>query len=805
MRVLLHSNAIVRTGYALEALRVAKRMRAAGHEVVYSAPFALGGAVVQWEGFTILPGGTDPFGSDTIAGHYRYAQAELCLTLCDVFAMNPEPLKVLNVAHWTPVDCDRLGAVDAAKLQAGGGAVIAMSRFGEARLREASFSPYYAPHSVDTALFRPLADRDATRTAMGLTAEDFAVGINAANKAGPRKAYPEQMYAFAKFHRRHPSAKLLIHAMKEPPDGVNLKAVADNLGITEACFFPASEYEYVCGMIGDDAMASWAGTLDVLLNATFGEGFGLCPLDAQACGTPVITTAASAMPEVNGAGWSIGGQPHWVPGHNAWWCCPSISAIDWALEQAWQAREDGKMPALRAKARAHALTYDADTVFAKHWVPILGLLDERRVRVVGGVPPRKGHVGERRDLAVLVPSRGRPESVKRLAAACGETCRARTDLIFAFDVGDPTLEESCAAAAAGQAQYVVGPRDTLTGWTNALAMARAGSYRALASLGDDHVPRTDGWDTALLAAIEGMGGTGFAYPNDQVRDDIPEAVVVSSDIVAALGWMANPACSHFYIDNTWADLGKFAGCITYLPDVVVEHLNPASGKAAADQVNLESSAKIAADERAYQKWRTARFRGDVATLRALRASKGNCNVKADYRERLGLWSDVQDHLPYLHRTAARIPGVRVLELGVRSGFSTSAFLAAAAKAGGHVWSVDVDAPSVPRHWHKSPLWTFTQADDLTYEPPSQVDVLFADTSHDYGHTLAELERFVPCVVAGGRVLVHDTKLKTPHEAPAQEPFPVRRALTAFCGARGLSWKEHGGVYGLGEIVMPGGL
>lgn len=798
----------MKTGYALEALRVAKRMRAAGHEVTFSAPFAFAGQPIQWEGFTILPGGQDPFGSDTIAGHYRYSHAELLLTLCDVFAMNPEPLRGLNVAHWTPVDCDRLGAVDAAKLQAGGGAVIAMSRFGEAKLREAAFTPYYAPHSVDTAVFKPPADRDATRATMGLTAEDFTVGINAANKAGPRKAYPEQMYAFAKFHRRHPSAKLLIHALKEPHDGVNLMAVADNLGITEACFYPVSDYEYSCGMIGDDTMASWAGSLDVLLNATFGEGFGLGPLDAQSCGTPVITTAASSMPEVNGAGWSIGGQPHWVPGHNAWWCCPSIAAIDWALEQAWQARENGDMPALRVKARAHALTYDADTVFAKHWTAVLGLLDERRVRVktagqVAAVKPRKT-TGPIRDLCVLVPSRGRPESVKRLAAAMGETCTARTDLVFAFDDDDSTLEESCAAAEAGGARWVTGPRDTLTGWTNRLALARVGSYRTLASLGDDHVPRTRGWDTALLDAIAAMGGTGFAYPNDMVRDDIPEAVAVSTSIVAALGWMANPACSHWFIDNTWADLGKFAGCITYLPDVTVEHLCPAANKAVADQVNLDSAAKLGADEGAYRQWRTARMRSDVATVRAVRAASGKTPTPAvDYRERLALWSDVQDHLPYLHKTAARVKGVRVLELGVRGGFSTSAFLAAAVKRGGHIWSVDIAEPGVPAHWHKGPWWTFTQADSLVYEPPGQVDVLFLDTSHDYGQTLAELERFVPHVVPGGRVLLHDTKLKVPFEAPPQEPFPVARALAAFCDARGITWKEHGGVYGLGEIAVPG--
>ena len=49
-----------------------------------------------------------------------------------------------------------------------------------------------------------------------------------------------------------------------------------------------------------------------------------------------------------------------------------------------------------------------------------------------------------------------------------------------------------------------------------------------------------GWDKALIRAIVETGGTGFSYPWDGTREDIPEAVVVSSDIVAALGWMCLP-------------------------------------------------------------------------------------------------------------------------------------------------------------------------------------------------------------------------------------------------------------------------
>jgi predicted O-methyltransferase YrrM len=179
----------------------------------------------------------------------------------------------------------------------------------------------------------------------------------------------------------------------------------------------------------------------------------------------------------------------------------------------------------------------------------------------------------------------------------------------------------------------------------------------------------------------------------------------------------------------------------------------------------------------------------------------------DYAARLAVWSDIQDHMPRLHETASRYPEARVLELGVRSGNSTSAFLAAAAQVGGHVWSVDIAAPVVPGHWHRSPLWTLTVADDMTLTPRELlphglVDVLFIDTSHDYAHTLAELHRYVPAVAPGGTVLLHDTRLRAPPEAPPQDPYPVARALDGYCAVTGRAWAEHGGPYGLGEICDP---
>lgn len=183
-------------------------------------------------------------------------------------------------------------------------------------------------------------------------------------------------------------------------------------------------------------------------------------------------------------------------------------------------------------------------------------------------------------------------------------------------------------------------------------------------------------------------------------------------------------------------------------------------------------------------------------------------LRTEYESRVGQWSDIQGHLPTLHDTVLSYPEARVLELGVRWGTSTACLLAAAEQAGGHVWSVDVAVPAVPDWWEGTGLWTLTVGDDLAppvlAAQPTEVDVLFLDTDHVYGHTLAELAAYVPRVVPGGTVLCHDTELGRPEDAPADGPeFPVARALDDFCAERGLSWSNQSGSYGLGVIRIPG--
>jgi len=222
------------------------------------------------------------------------------------------------------------------------------------------------------------------------------------------------------------------------------------------------------------------------------------------------------------------------------------------------------------------------------------------------------------DLIVIVPSRGRPASVARLVEACGRTCRADTRLHFGFDIDDPDVRANLDAADWPDALVTTGPRDTLTGWTNKIAMRHLADAPALASFGDDHLPVTAGWDEQLLAALPEHGG--YAYPNDERRDDVPEACVISTSIVAELGWFCYPGVTHWYNDNIWRDIGAGAGCLIYCPRVIVRHLHPNVTGQPGDQTYADAAESFSADLGAYQRWKLRESAHHINAVRGVRAA-----------------------------------------------------------------------------------------------------------------------------------------------------------------------------------------
>lgn len=205
------------------------------------------------------------------------------------------------------------------------------------------------------------------------------------------------------------------------------------------------------------------------------------------------------------------------------------------------------------------------------------------------------------DITVVCPSRGRPEAVRPLIEAFRATCTADTHLLFSVDDTDPYLPEYMTAVLRSGPVGIHAAGNTCFVEALNTAALTAESF-AVGFMGDDHCPRTVGWDARYLEELRRLK-TGMVYGDDLLqREKLPTQIAMTTDIVQAVGFMAPPGQKHLYVDNYWLDLGRLAGCIRYLPDVVVEHRHPLAGKASwdANYARVNDSAMYAHDERAYR-------------------------------------------------------------------------------------------------------------------------------------------------------------------------------------------------------------
>lgn len=189
-------------------------------------------------------------------------------------------------------------------------------------------------------------------------------------------------------------------------------------------------------------------------------------------------------------------------------------------------------------------------------------------------------------LAVIVPTRGRPQNAARLAQAFRDTDALDALPVFVADSDDPELPAYRGLLDAGALPRLMITPQGMKGMCLALNYAArryAELYEAVGFMGDDHLPRTTGWDSAVMDALDSLEPR-IVYGNDLLQGpNLPTAVFMQSRMIKSLGFMAPREMQHLYLDNFWKALGEHLNGLTYLPDVIIEHLHPVNGKAEWDE------------------------------------------------------------------------------------------------------------------------------------------------------------------------------------------------------------------------------
>lgn len=393
LRILYSSNAFwSASGYGVQGRsllpRLAELPEVGGRDnIAMFAWYGLQGGVHNVEGFRVYPAGVDPYGNDIIGAHARDFVANVVITLIDVWVLQQTAQKVAP-AKWLPylpIDHDPVPQRFLDALQ-GAHLPLTYSKWGQRLLAAAGVENHYIPHGIEPTVYRvnPDADQVQAFRQEKLRGVDHLTVMVAANKGLPdRKAFQVQLRAWARFAKDKPNAKIYVHT--EPTTrfgGMDLPALVNNLGIQDKVFFP-NQYEYSKGYSAE-YLSMMYNSADVYLGAAMAEGFGIPIIEAQACGTPVIVTDFSSMPELVRWGYKVAPRDMFWSPLNAWQAWPDADGICEALEELYdQWHEQGNHWELRQRlwtADQIHQEYGWDAIVREQWAPLL-------TRLAGEIAP----------------------------------------------------------------------------------------------------------------------------------------------------------------------------------------------------------------------------------------------------------------------------------------------------------------------------------------------------------------------------------------------------------------------------------
>lgn len=596
-KILIHSNApFVSTGYGVQARLLVERLHDDGHDVAVSCTYGLQGAVMPWSkrNIKLYPAGYEINGNDIVHNHamHHFEGDPLggwIIPLLDIWCLNPNPLlKDFNVAPWVPVDHFPVPRDVLAFFHKNPDAVpLAMSRFGERQLSEAGLDPVYIPLAIDTTVYKPtpsvtINGQTVTgRELLGMTDggpipdDAFLVGMVAMNKgwARDRKGFNEALRAFGQFWLAHQNAVLYVHAdWPGGAEGINLKELAIHAAVPEHALRFVNQYAYRTGF-SPEMMAAAYTAFDVLLAPSHGEGFCVPLVEAQACGTPVITSEFSTGPELCGAGWLVAGQLEWDPAQHASYICPYTLDVIAKLEDSFQADRG----AMADKAVRFASQYDADVVFEMYWRPFLATLEVQQEAVELDREP----IPYEHAVAVVVPAMKRPQNVRRLV----ESLRTSTVEADVYFVCDPDDTEELEAVQLAGAHVIISERGH-TYATKANVALDCTDEPWIFLCGDD-VEFTPGWldEARKLSDRYDVIGTndssnGVKNPDVAAGRHSDHCLFRRSYIdeygasLDGPGVLASEAYFHWYVDREQVELAKARGVFSPCLESVVEHHHP---------------------------------------------------------------------------------------------------------------------------------------------------------------------------------------------------------------------------------------
>lgn len=389
MKILICSNAPwIKTGYGTQAASLARRLRDAGHKVVFYCTYGLEGGVQEWEGITCLPGNGGGYTDPIIRGHLRYTQPDLVITLFDIWPLAgteiPQWIHDVNAKWlaWFPVDAlpisiNNLNALKDVDYP------VCIANFAEEEINRIApeFKVAVIPHGIEKDFGYTANGRKEFRRSIQVPDDAFLFGSVGRNAYYPgRKGFDRLIRAFAEADL--PNSYLYLHTGRwsesgsVPIEGVIEFYEREHDGLSQRIKLP-DDYNLVMGY-SQNGMNAMYSAFDCYVQPTLGEGFGIPVLEAQACGAVVIATDCTAMPELlcpEASQLVPGAAELFVPdpSHRVLIDVPQLAA---AMTEIHGLKDDPGFVGMKGRAGLWANGWDWDRIWAEYWTPLLAKIED---------------------------------------------------------------------------------------------------------------------------------------------------------------------------------------------------------------------------------------------------------------------------------------------------------------------------------------------------------------------------------------------------------------------------------------------
>ena len=383
LRIMYASNAPwCASGYGIQGRSLLPRLKALDvvDDIAVFAWFGLQGGGTFANGLPVYPAGLDPYGNDMYGAHCGHFRADILITLIDAWVIKPNVVEDIKPAlwlPWLPVDHDPaprmvVDAVRSAHLP------LSYARFGRRMLEDAGIENVYIPHGVESGVFRVLPEEQVAEFKRTVCEGAAWLGVMvSANKGWPsRKGFEETLLAFKRILPELPQpAMLYIHAdYSRSVGGGDLAALVKAHGLQEQVRFP-NRYKLWIGEYDQRYLSLMYNAADMYLGPSKAEGFGIPIIEAQACGTPVVVTNFSSMPEL--VRWGVAVDPtHLIwTNQDSWQAQPDVPGIAEAMLELTAERQDLRNGQLHEKRTATSEAihheFDWDILVRDYWRPLL--------------------------------------------------------------------------------------------------------------------------------------------------------------------------------------------------------------------------------------------------------------------------------------------------------------------------------------------------------------------------------------------------------------------------------------------------